>query len=68
MPDAAANEQAHRDARSVTDAARDHEVRLRAELGPELHAELAAANAEDLALFEQIAGLYGLGAALAKAS
>lgn len=46
----------------------DRLAQIRAELGPELHAELVAANAEDLALFEKVAGLYGLGAALAKAS
>jgi hypothetical protein len=41
---------------------------VRAELGPELHAELLAANAADLALYEKVAGLYGVAPVLARAS
>jgi hypothetical protein len=46
----------------------DRLAQVRAELGPELHAQLLAANADDLVLFEKVAGLYGLAAPLAKAS
>jgi hypothetical protein len=46
----------------------DRLAQIREELGAELHAELVAANAEDMVLFEKVAGLYGLGDALARAS
>ena len=46
----------------------DRLAQVRRELGPELHAELVQANAEDLVLFEKVAALYGLAASLAEAS
>jgi hypothetical protein len=41
---------------------------IRRALGPELHAELIAANQADLALYEKVAGLYGVAPVLARAS
>jgi hypothetical protein len=41
---------------------------IRRELGAELHAELIAANAADLALYEKVAAFYGVTPALAEAS
>lgn len=41
---------------------------IRRALGPELHAELIAANQADLALYGKVAGLYGVTPVLAKAS
>lgn len=41
---------------------------IRRALGPELHAELIAANQADLALYQKVAGLYGVTPVLAKAS
>jgi hypothetical protein len=40
---------------------------IRRDLGPELHAELLAANAADLALYRKVAGLYGVTPVLARA-
>jgi hypothetical protein len=49
-------------------ALEDRLEQIRSELGAEMYAELVAANADDLVLFDKVAGLYGLGDSLAKAS